>query len=449
MRERKSALLILSLLFWVIALMIVGIAFSVFSQTITILLGLIAVILVAAYPLYGFVMVMALLYLPVFSLVRLGPLEFSVTSIPIAALAGVALLRLRDRKFASNWKGWQIILLTTLAIGFFVSTALSTELSYSWQAVPNLIVYLLILFSVNSLVTEQKDLLLLAKATVVLAFVSVIWKEVDGLIGLPRLTGINGINFQHHVAFALCLGGWALPIKGFSVRWKVFMALVASSIIVDYVYYETRGAWIAGLIMVILVIIRARPSIFLTAGVVGGIGVVIAFVMFGVIFQRNLSETRSTIAVLQGAGLSTANPDDQIRLVAQQAGLNMIRAKPWFGWGPNLFKSLKSRFVMGNDRTLTGAAFNSWLTWLAEMGIFGTLPVILAFLVPFLIIFRHVGIENSNYLAYALSVGMIGLVVHLFFINMLYSFTWFNIGLSWAAAGIVSRTKVEDAAQFM
>jgi O-antigen ligase len=445
-QKRSHSLLILSMAFWIVPLIIVAMVYPKLLPIITILLATVSMILIVIYPIYGVVMVMVFLYLPVFSPVRLGSIEFSVTSIPVAALATVAILRLRERETGTKWRVWQVVLLIMLGIGFFISTVLSTQLWISLLAIPNFIVYLLILFSINSLITNHREILLLAKTTVVLAFISVIWKEVDGLLGLPRLSGINSINFQHHVAFAICVSVWALRIQGFSMRWKIFMALVASLIIVDYVYYETRAAWIACILMLVLIFMRTRPSLLLATAAVSLLGLAMITVAFGDILQRNLAQTQNTIGALQGFVLDTASPDDRIRLAAEEAGLNMIRAKPWFGWGPNLFPLLKREFVVADTKALTGTSFNSWLLWMAEMGILGVLPVILTFVAPFVIILRQSRSRNSNYLAYAFSVGVMGLVSHLFFINMLYSFVWLNVGLVWAASRIVEELKVNTVA---
>lgn len=134
---------------------------------------------------------------------------------------------------------------------------------------------------------------------------------------------------------------------------------------------------------------------------------------------------------------ASASSDDVIRLVARDAGLRMFYERPVLGWGPNAYIRLKPAFVFftGKEADEPGA-FDAWLIGMAEMGVAGTAVVMAAFLLPVPLAWRAFQkVRNpTTILALGFALGLLGISIHLLFIDLMYSFAWAQAGLALASA---------------
>jgi len=413
-------------------------------QAVTLLAGAAAALFVLARPLAGLLLVLVLLYFPFFPNLSLGGLETSITAPLLLLLALVVLMRQRGSSAAVQPRPtWQKALLAGLALAFALALGLSQDLSVSLRAAPNLAIYLVILFVIPAVIDTEARLVIAAKAVLALAFVLSLWRielgPLRGLLGLPSL-GVNGAVFNFHPAAALCLVILLQPEKYFSRRWQLFAGLTLISLVLHGVLLQTRAAWIAWVLILLLLALRLpfrRWGRYLPL-VIGLLGLA-AFFYAGTL-QANFEQTQQTLnATLEGDD-AQMNSDDRIRLLAQQAGLAMFSERPLFGWGPNMFSHLKPEFVTESSKEARNPnAFNSWLLILAEMGLVGVLPAALAALLPLLLVWRLLGRSapaeqrERQWLAFGFALGAFGLAVHLLFIGLMYSFYWLHVGLAWAA----------------
>ncbi len=413
-------------------------------QAVTLLAGAAAALFVLARPLAGLLLVLGLLYFPIFPNLGLGGLETSITGPLLLLLAAAVLLQRRGSSAAAPPRpAWQKALLGGLALAFALALGLSQDYSVSLRAAPNLTLYLAILFVIPAVIDTEARLVIAAKAILALAFMFSIWQAefgpLRGLLGLPSILS-NPTVFAFHPAIALCLVILAQPGKLFSRRWRLFAGLTLISLVMHGVLLQTRAAWITWILFLLLLALRlplrhwARylPLVTLLLGLAG-------YFYLGTL-QANFEQTQTTLTATLAGDDAQMNSGDRIRLVAQQAGLAMFHERPLFGWGPNMYNHLKPEFVTGTSKEARHPnAFNSWLLVLAEMGLVGIFPAALAALLPLLLAWRSLGRPASparrevQWLAFGFALGAFGLAFHLLFIGLMFSFYWAHVGLAWAA----------------
>lgn len=414
-----------------------------FPQALALVAGAFAGLFLLARPLLGLLLVLGLLYFPLLPNLNLGGLETSITGPLLLLLAALVLLKRRGERSAPLHPAWQKALLAGLALAFALALALSQDYSVSLPAAPNLALYLVILFVIPALVATRERLVLLAKTILVLAFLLSIWRvelrPLRGLLGLSSL-GVNGAVFAFHPAVALCLVILAQPGKLFPPRWRWFAGLALVSLVLHGVLYQTRAAWIAWALILLLLALRLpfyRWGRYLPL-VIGLLGLAAYF--YAGTLQANFEQTQTTLTATLEGGDAQMDSSDRIRLLAQQAGLAMFGERPLFGWGPDMFRRLKPEFVTETSKEARDpGAYNSWLLVLAEMGLVGVFPAALAALLPLLLAWRSLGRPASparrevQWLAFGFALGAFGLAVHLLFIGLMFSFYWLHVGLAWAA----------------
>lgn len=412
------------------------------SYWITLLLGLVVFLLVTSYPMLGVSLMLVSLYFPILPTVPLGPLEFSASTLPAVGLALGAFLRLRVRGANIYLANWQKVLVIVLGLAFLLSSLFSSDFLATARLLPNMGIYLLILLGIMAEVNTKNKLEYVAKLIIVLAFILSIWRVelrfLRVLVGLPSL-GVNGAAFTFHpgVALALVVVLFA-PREMFSRRWRWFAGITLLSLVIHGVQYETRAAWLSWLIILLALVsivhwerwLRFLPIVLIMA--------TIAILIYGSRIEFNYRETATTMqVVLNGGSYSTVSSDDRLRLLARDAGLRMFQARPAFGWGANRFDFLKPNFVGGDlsKEAVYPGTFNSWLLMLVEMGALGVLAGLIVSLTPLVgswFLMRKKRTE-INTLAFGFALGVLGLVVHLFFIDLMFSFYWIHVAIGLAA----------------
>jgi hypothetical protein len=434
-----AIILILAILTSLVAGFLIG-YFTLPPYLITITAGLMVMAFLIARPREGVYLFLFALYFPLFPNVPIGSLEFTFTTfLLVGILLGVLNLKRKDKSV--QLARWQLVLLLALGIAFLFSVIFSDSITTSIKSLPNLIIYLIILYVFMVLFRTTKQLWSIARLILVLAFILSFWRTelrpLRLLLGLSSL-GINAAVFDFHPAVAIALVICVLFTKNeVSIFWKIFSWLVLFSLIYHGFSYQTRAGWLAWIIMAVFLVIyiRGRARIIFTVAV--SCIVIIGLLFFSDLIKNNVSQTQATILAANGdTSYANVNNDDVVRLIARDAGLQMFYARPIFGWGPNSYIRLKPLFVEINGKAgQVQGAFNAWLLALDEWGIVGTFVTLIVFLGPVFIIwfiFRKKR-NTTTYLALAFTMGILGLSIHLLFIDLLFSFTWVHAGLALAA----------------
>jgi O-antigen ligase len=350
-------------------------------------------------------------------------------------------------------KGWQLFLLFLLGLAFFLSTLFSSNFNATVRMVPNMLIYLIILWGVMAEINTIEKLKFVAQVIIVLGFVLSIWRvelrPLRLLVGLPSL-GINGAAFTFHPAVALALACLLFAPKGaFTLPWRWFMGITVASLILHGFQYETRAAWLAWAIMVLALIsvvhwerwLRFLPLFVIVAALV--------ILVYGSRIEFNYQQTTTTMqAALGSSGYATISSDDRLRLLARDAGVRMFQERPIFGWGANRFDFLKPSFVneISKEAEFPGS-FNSWLALLAEMGLVGAAAALTVSLTPLVITWflLRQRKDEINTLAFGFALGVMGLAIHLLFIDLMFSYYWIHVGLALAGLRLALENRSAQA----
>ena len=400
---------------------------------------------------FGLGLLLFVLYFPLFPTVPFGPVEFSASTPIAVGLAAASFLKMR-RALVNPLARWQWAILFALGSAFLLATMLSANISVSLRAVPNLVVYLLLLFSVMTLADTFQKLTALARLIIVLGFVLSIWRTelgpIRGLFGLSSL-GINGAVFNFHTAAALALvvSVFSSLSPAFSMRWRIFSLLALLSLIAHGVLLQTRAAWLAWAVLAILVFLWARGRDRLAIAMIAIAAAALIFFGFRESVSVGISQTQTTLDILTGQQQYGMSSGDLIRERAREAGWRMFLDRPVFGWGPNQFQALKPFYVtVQSKESRNPNAFNAWLIYLAEMGAATVLLVALAFLAPLLIVLRARRRDPLGILAFGFALGALAIGIHLLFIDLFYSFAWTHLGLALAAARMTQTAHQPESA---
>lgn len=406
------------------------------ANILTILLIVVGALLAILKPFFGLVFIIIVLYFPIFPVFDLGPISISISTLPVLALflRALSLKISRPKKYAI--RGWIWLIMIALLVSFILPTVNSTSPKEILRIAPNLIMYVMIMFSVIVILQEPKDFLSIAQIILILIFIDVLFPGVEAirnLLGTSGL-GINGVVFKYYPAFSIGLVFLTQSRLGISKKWRVIGGVVSFFCVFRTVLFQARAAWIA-LAVILIISTIILPKRLLLIGIIA-IGSVIGLVNFKETFQLNLQQTQVTIDAIESNNIYSANQDDQIRIIAGEFGWRMFTQRPVLGWGPGTFKSLIMQAYPSSRKTVVGGAFNSWLMSLVEMGIVGTFPILIAFILPIFIIMINFSKYNGNmkYLSYAFAAGIVGTGIHLGFIDLLYtSQVWIHLGISLAA----------------
>lgn len=410
---------------------------------VTVFIAPLLLLFVVARPLGGLILVMAFLYFPLLPSIALGPWEGSVTAFPLAALGIHTLMQTKRPASGPLLAGWQWALLIGLGLAFLLSTVGSPSYAQSVRLLPNLVLYLLILFATMTLINTPQKLVTIAKAELVLAAVLSIWRvelrPLRVIFGLPSL-GINGAVFGFHPAIALSLIILLMPGSLFSRRWRWFAGLTLFSLVTHGLQYQTRAGWLAWMVVALVLFARLRGRRWLSFGTLIVAFGAVSSVLYADIVAENWANTRFAIqAFIEQRPEETKQSGDDLRVQRFEAGWDMFLERPVLGWGPNQYHSQILLRKVAGDRSKGAGAFNSWLIYLVDFGVVGTALAMAAFMLPLFVTWRALGAQRSNeavFLAFGFALGALALTVHLFFIDLPYSFAWFHAGLALAAAQI-------------
>lgn len=409
------------------------------SQFITIAFSLLGVALALRRPLHGIILILIMVYFPIFSTFDLGPVTISISTLPVLALFLRAFTLWGRSRKKIPIATWQWVILLAILTAYLLATIASSDFTSSLTLLPNLIMYLMIVFSIIVLVRKPEDFYLIAKSILLMVLIDTIspgLTPIRNLLGTRGL-GINGVVFKYYTAFSIGLVLITQQYPKVTKTWRLLGGLVAALITVRAILFQTRSAWIAMIvILALLIIFLPRRTALIGVIVVGAIA---SWIFWGDIIQENITESTGAANAIQEDDFYTASEDDRIRLVSREVGWNMFRDRPALGWGPNTFSTLIFRLATVSHKYVVGGAFNSWLKLMAEAGWINLIPVLLAFLCPFILFasrYKRITPAFRN-LTLAFVLGVVGTAVHLLFIDLLYSsLVWLHLGLAMAVIEI-------------
>jgi O-antigen ligase len=398
----------------------------------------------------GIIILLIVLYFPIFPNVPIGSLEFS-PSMPIVVILFLsALLRMLKQRSGVLTR-WQWNSLLALFTVFILATLFSTSLSVSLLFLPNLMIYLLLLFAIMVLVDTPDKLWTIVRVILILGFILSIWRgelsPLRGLLQLPSL-GTNGAVFTFHPAVALA---WVILVfmpsaKMISFPWRIFSLITLFSLIVHGIIIQTRSAWLAWILLGLLITWQARGKarlvMFFLALLIG----IMSIFLFSDIINNNWEQTQGTFDAVVNQDRTKIGSDDLVRLYARDAGLAMFRERPIFGWGPNLWSRLKPEFVENfSKEARNSGAFNAWLIYLIEMGGVTVTIVLIIFLIPLFTTLKIINVHREDPLvviAFGFALGTLAIGIHLLFISLFYSFAWAQVGFALAAVRLIENKKI-------
>jgi hypothetical protein len=402
------------------------------------------IILVLKKPVWSIVAILGMLYFPIFEVFSIGPVEISVSTLPVLLLFIRALWEFGRGKPSAQIAAWQWLVIVGMIASAICSTLISPFPTLAWTRFPNLVLYVMILFSVLIFVRQHNDLVLIGRYIVVFILVDLI---VPGLRPLQQLLGtnalgINGLVFKYYPAFAICAMTLTGSFMSRSKGWRLAGLAVLILIIYRVIDFEARSAWLTLTLLTGLLAVRISIRRSIILAMISIAGLLVATLFFRNVIEANWQETSLALQALRNDDPSLASDDDHIRLIARDIGVRLFWQRPILGWGPNTFTEMILQTFLGPERYVTGGAFNAWLMLAVENGIFGVIPNLVAFIMPFLIIWFHFKRlpEDIRHLALALTLGALGTGFHLLFIDLMQtSQVWLHVGLAMAIAGLSFR----------
>jgi len=264
-----------------------------------------------------------------------------------------------------------------------------------------------------------------------------VWKDIGkGRAGGPFVNPISfGIVLGTCLVFALFVY-YTLP----KVRVRILVLISIGLACIAALFTYTRSAWISivgRLLFFAAFSPRVRKAILIPI-----LLMVVALVLFRAsVTQSDLFQKRVIVT-------STI----EARMVAQRSMINMIRDRPWFGFGAGRYKDYQYLYY----ETAGGAvsSHNTYLSIIAEIGIVGFIPYLLVFAVmafrtavAYRILPDKAGIISKGLVA-AVAANIFGYVIAAFTQDnrhdtyIEYAF-WVNIAILW----LCHRRALELAAQ--
>jgi O-antigen ligase len=248
-----------------------------------------------------------------------------------------------------------------------------------------------------------------------------------------RIKGLSpsGITYAHSLAFPLTF----LTVRLFAsdLRWKERLGLLGGwgLLIFALLFSLTRGVWLAYLVVLVVLGVIKGGRAMLAVGVCG--------VLLGLSLLGAGSGVRERIAQIFDLKANVG------RSQIWQANLDMIKDRPWFGWGYGNYRKFRDPYYQRYPEADTTAhAHNNFL----QMWVDGGLVGLGAFLFLFWVILRAgwqayrllpVEAEPLRSLALGGTLSVLGF--------LLGGLTQYNFGdaevviVFWATVGVVMHTR--------
>ncbi len=320
------------------------------------------------------------------------PLMGLSLSAPIFFLISLACVLRPPRPWFRQYSSW-ILLAALIYFGIFISTVanglLSGGVEINSEGMLFLIRYLywVIVFVLTGYFANQDRLLkitpvILASAIFILALLR--WGEVllYGNIGAwsgTHLLSENAYGFQFSV-FSPFLLVLIFQQKGWKkVFWILAQVVVWGAVAIN----ASRGSWVAmgiGLGICLLMLFFSKPQRFITA-------LFSVLLMAGIGFVLWNEIPKAAAAVEERLGTFQNLEEDKSYLIRQvmiQKGMRLFKQSPLVGVGANRFTLTWADIDLpdileyrGTGEFETKNAHNSYIQWLAEFGLIGTIPLVI------------------------------------------------------------------------
>ena len=246
------------------------------------------------------------------------------------------------------WLPLLIFCATTLLSVFF-----SGNLSLSSYAARKLVLFVILLLTLNLIVTRRHREFLLKALFVEAALVGLV-AAAQVLLQYLQVRDLAPEDFyllMTHTRATGFLGHWmdysgqqmmvlsvlaAFVLWRPKIKWGIVLLVVAVSLILSF----TRGAWLGATLAVVLLLAMKRPKLLLGLPVVG-LAVVLA--------SPSLVRERVLSVFRPGEDASI-----NIRSEMAQVGWNMIREHPWLGIGPNRVNEVYESYLPAGTEPIVG-----------------------------------------------------------------------------------------------
>ncbi|MCZ6514598.1 MAG: O-antigen ligase [Acidobacteria bacterium] len=258
-------------------------------------------------------------------------------------------LKSRPRVFLPPvWLPLLFFCATTLLSVFF-----SGNLSLSSYAARKLVLFVILLLTLNLIVTRRHREFLLKALFVEAALVGLV-AAVQVLLQYLQVRELAPEDFyllMTHTRATGFLGHWmdysgqqmmvlavltAFVLWRPKVKWGIVLFVVTVSLILSF----TRGAWLGAAAGVVLLLSLKRPKLLWGLPVVG---LAVVLVSPSLVRERVLSVFRPG-----------EDPSINIRSEMAQVGWNMIREHPWLGVGPNRVDELYESYLPAGTEPIKG-----------------------------------------------------------------------------------------------
>ena len=357
--------------------------------------------------------------------------------VPFIAIVSVAVLIFRGKKLRF---GKEDLLLLAFVAYALLSSFYATKGRY--EDVRGIYLAYLVPFFLYTIV---KNLDIDARLIRAMAFAFIFHVVVLIIMGLYEYQ--TGLSFYTKVLrFADVGRGRIAAPFGSPISLGVFVPLIFLFIFQAYKLglLPRFVVWISGAVCAVLTILTFTRSVWLGA-----------FLTFVYILYRTSDDGPAKVMRLAGfvaaavalvVTLTLASPDIQQRLTGEenvnfrvvmaQASVNMFLDKPIIGWGAGTFDDFSDRFLFDalGVYIVKDTSHVTLLTLLAELGVLGTLPLLL--FIYYNLSFKHLRMSDlspEDRLIVAVNVGgIISFAINAFLIDFRYysiSYSWFFINL--------------------
>lgn len=221
----------------------------------------------------------------------------------------------------------------------------------------------------------------------------------------------------------IALGMVVYPNK--SKRWRFISSVVLLILLVGVVFSYGRAAWISlvmALGVLIIVFLRIKFYVILiTLGILLGLFFSFQQQIIDKLEKNKQDSSANFVEHIQSITNISSDASNLERINRWQAALRLFDERPVLGWGPGTYQFVYSPFQRAKEKTIIstnlgdmGNAHSEYLGPLAEMGIPGTLIVML--LVAMVIVIGLRVYKNGNqevkYLSMMTLLGLITYFTH-------------------------------------
>lgn len=178
-----------------------------------------------------------------------------------------------------------------------------------------------------------------------------------------------------------------------------------------YLFYISKGRT-AQIIFIFLIITFCIQKIKQNFSKIAIILIALLLILCSVYSNRLQHEWRIVAQQYQEYQNTPDNPNADRnsiseRIVFYKNTINLIKQKPWFGWGTGSFRSVYQKLVDQNHIFPTNNPHNEYLLWGTQLGIFG----IGLLLWWFYILFKTSFLITTEYEKYLLQITIIGVMI--------------------------------------